>query len=152
MTSRYTVINRGTIPNKIDHVLTVTVLPRCSPGLVPSSPRWHPVHPNGIPVTDGHDTVVPRCLSVLKIIVTGVSREATSLTWWCPGSPEWSSGEALICAGIARCRPSYPRFAQDYPRLSWSSPSAIMVCHSVAPVFDISHGSPWLSNRGEPGS
>ena len=35
--SRYTVISRGTVLTKIDHVLTVTVLPRCTPGLVPGS-------------------------------------------------------------------------------------------------------------------
>ena len=34
---RYTVISLGTVPTKFDRVLTVTVLPRCSPGLGPNS-------------------------------------------------------------------------------------------------------------------
>ena len=47
--SQYTVISRGTVLTKIDHVLTVRVLPRCTPGLVPGSTavlsRCMPVYP-----------------------------------------------------------------------------------------------------------
>ena len=87
ITSRYTVINRGTVPTKNDRVLTVTVLPRVAPVLFPVLPRYRhgaarfapvasrlnpvaswfihvcpgiaPVHPGGVPVTAGRATVSP---------------------------------------------------------------------------------------------
>ena len=108
-TSRYTVINRGIIPTKIDRVLTVTVLPRCSPGFGPGSTtvssryrplcpgftmfttvasRFIPVCRGGVPVQPGVDpmtagpaTVLPRCLPVLKMLATGVNRDATGAKW-----------------------------------------------------------------------
>ena len=82
-TSRYTVINRGTVPTKTDRVL--------SHGVTPVKPRsWsrfnHDVtaqagvprfYYGGVPVTAGHVTVMPRCLPVLKMIVTMVNRDGT---------------------------------------------------------------------------
>ena len=87
-TSRYTVIKRGTFSTKIDRVLAVTVLPRCSPGLIPGSttvssrrmlvcpgfttvrPGSVPVHPGGVPVTASHATVLPRCFKTIATLVT----------------------------------------------------------------------------------
>ena len=79
-----------------------------------------------------------------------------------PSSTKMSSQCRPVCHGFTTvkpgripvhpgdCRfPGYPQFAQDYLGLSRLSPGAIMVCNGVAPVFYISHGSPWLSNRGE---
>ena len=92
-TSRYTVIHRGNYPSKIDCVLTVTTLPRCSPGLGPGSitvsPRCRqvcpgfttvhsgsvPIHPGGVPVYPGPATVMPRCLLVLKMLAIRVNRD-----------------------------------------------------------------------------
>ena len=67
-TSRYTVINRGTVPTKIDHVLIITVLPGCSHGLGPGSivvssrcrpvcPGFTTVCPGGVPVCPSPATV-----------------------------------------------------------------------------------------------
>ena len=95
LTSRYTVTNRGTVPTKIYRVLTVMVLPRCSPGFGPGSttvssrcrpvcpgfttvhPGSIPVHPGGFPVHPGPATVMPRCLPVLIMLATGVNRDGT---------------------------------------------------------------------------
>ena len=130
-------IYRGTVPTKIDRVLTFTVFPRCSPGHGPGSitvssrcrpvcpgfstvhsggfpihPGGVPVHPGGVPVHPGPATVLLWCLPVLKMLATGTEQDS--------GSP--------------RCHPGYPRFAPDHPGLSRSSPIAITVCDGVAPV------------------
>ena len=54
-TSRYTVINRGTVLIRIDHVLTVTLVPWCNPGLVPVSTT---VLSPCMPVCPGFTTVI----------------------------------------------------------------------------------------------
>ena len=109
-TSRYIVISGETVPTKIDHILTVTMLPQCSPGLVPGSttvssrcrlvfpgftrvkPGSAPVHSgdvslhlDGVPVTAGHATVLPRSLPVLKMIAAWVNRGGTVVNRTAPG-------------------------------------------------------------------
>ena len=62
-TSRYTVINWGTVPTKSNHVLTVMVLPRYSPALVHRSttvsPRCGSVFPGFTTVKSGGIRVYP---------------------------------------------------------------------------------------------
>ena len=52
-----------------------------------------------------------------------------------PGSLPWSPGDALVCAGISRCRPGYPPFMPDHPGLLRSSPGGIMGCPGVTRFF-----------------
>ena len=62
-------INQGTVLTKIDHVLTVTVLPWCNPGLVPGSTT---VLSRCMPVCPGFTTVI--ALSHIHVPVAYRSR------------------------------------------------------------------------------
>ena len=152
-TSRYTVVNRGTIPTKmIDRVLTVTVFPRCSPGPGPGSimvqagvSRFYngsnPVASRFTPVAHRFTPVASRFrhgyVPEFAGIIRGQILKAGSPQWR-PGSPRWSPGSP-------RCRSGYPRFAPDHLGLSRSIPGAITVSPRFKPVstsLPVRPGSP----------
>ena len=70
-------------------IATKNLLPRCSHvagryatvliRFVPVHPASVPFHPGGVPVTAGPATVMPRCLSVLKMLVTRVNHDGTEV-------------------------------------------------------------------------
>ena len=161
-------INRGTVPTKIDRVLTVTVLPRCSPGLSPGSitmssrcrpvcvpihPVVVPVHPGGVPVHLGPATDMSRCLPVLvnQPDCTGLNRKASRVN---PRKPWLIVAKFLkpVCPGGV---PVHPGGVPVHPGAVSVQPGADTVTHglrriiTVSPrfnsVFDISPGSPWIS-------
>ena len=123
-------------------------------------PRFYYVHPIGVPARPVPSRLT-RCLSVLKIIGTGVNRDGIGtnrVTLWsnhlsryapvaCRFTPVKSRRSPGLYRNSCRC-PHCLRFAPGRPGLSRSSPDAITVSHVVAPVlpgFDISHGSPWFA-------
>ena len=115
-TNRYTVINRGTVKN--DRFLTVTVLPGCSPGLVPGSntvssqyrpvcpgfttvkPSFNPVVYLGILVTAFHTTVMHLCLPELIMITTEVNQDTTGAICGTPCLSRYSPSGITVCPGI----------------------------------------------------
>ena len=176
-TGRYIVIlNRATVPTKIHSVLIVTVLPLCSTGLIPGSttmtPLCRPVCPGfttikpgftpvvyaSVAVAAGHATAMPRCLSVVKMISTGVDWDKTGFTvakslqlFYPDGIPVHRGGD-----------PVKPRFLPEKPGvvlvthgLLYAGSSQFIKaepwwyhglsrCRSGFPRFDISPCSPRL--------
>ena len=86
-TRRYTVINRGTVPTKIDCVPKVTVLPRCtcSSGFVPGStvrtdiPRLTRCHPDSPRCRPGDCRSGHGYAPELKTTVAGMNRDANGV-------------------------------------------------------------------------
>ena len=100
---------------------------------------------------------MPRCLPVLKMLATGVNRDATGgltvakcLKPVCPGgvpsSPNGVPFTTRCRPGSPRCRPVYPRFAPNHPGLSRSSHGAITVCHGVAPLTSLTVRSGFIKH------
>ena len=127
---------------------------QCYPGRI----RWRPDH---APVFPG----IEKIATVENLGDTGLNRDAilvkplkpvgsassrlspglcrnSSASSRLPTVYAWSSqlsgsspGGDTVCAGIARCRPGYPRFTPDHPDLSRSSPGGDTVCPDGASVF-----------------
>ena len=93
-------INRGTVSTKIDRVLTITVVPRGSPGFGPGSIR---VSSRFRLVCPGSSTVHPGSLSVQL----GSSWWHPSSPLWCLGSPWCHHGYTTVFVGIENVSNSF---------------------------------------------